>query len=222
MNTTVRDVMTTRVVAVREQAGFQEIVLALRQFRVSGCPVIDDGGQVIGVVSEADLLCKLSDPELPVGLVRLSWRLGEQTKATAVTAGRLMTAPAVCVEPDCRVGEAARMMQDKQLRRLPVVDAAGRLVGIVSRSDVLSVFDRPDAYVAEEVAKVIANEPSLDAGDFDVTVNSGIVTITGAVPDRELALRLIAHVRHADGVVAVRDRLSYPAAAACASESIDR
>jgi CBS domain-containing protein len=212
MNATVRDVMTTRVVAVRDEADFKEIVGALRRFQVSACPVVDSSGHVIGVVSEADLLCKLADPELPVGLVRLSWRLGEQTKATAVTAGRLMTAPAVCIQPEALVGQAARTMRDKQVKRLPVVDPDGKLVGVVSRSDVLSVFDRPDSYVAEQVAKLIADDTKLDAAELEVMVSAGIVTLTGAVPDREIALRLLGRIRHADGVVAVRDRLSYPSA----------
>ncbi len=210
MNATVRDVMTANVVAVREAADYKEIVMALRRFRVSACPVIDGGGRVLGVVSEADLLAKLTDPELPVGLIRLGWRLGEQTKAAAATAERLMTAPAICIGPDEQLRRAARLMQERQVKRLPVVDSELRLVGIVSRSDLLSVFDRPDAHVAEQVAKVIADDTALDAGEIRVAVASGVVTLTGAVQDRETALRLLARVRHADGVVAARDRLSYP------------
>jgi CBS domain-containing protein len=213
MGTTVRDVMTMNVIAVREEADYKEIVSALRRFRVSACPVVDDRGKVLGVVSEADMLAKLTDPELPAGLVRLSWRLGERTKATAVTAKQLMTAPAFCVRPAEHVSQAARLMQERQIKRLPVVDSWGRLVGIVTRSDVLAVFDRPDSYVAEEVAKLIADDSALDAARLEVTVRSGIVTLTGAVPGREIALRLLARVRHADGVVAARDRLSYPSAA---------
>jgi CBS domain-containing protein len=213
MSAKVRDVMTRRVVAVREEASFKEIIEALRRFQVSACPVVDDSGRVIGLVSEADLLCKLADPEMPVGLVRLNWRLGEQTKATAVTAGRLMTAPAICVGPEAHVGQAARIMREKQVKRLPVTDADGRLIGVVSRCDVLSLFDRPDSYIAEEVAKLIADDTTLDAAQLDVTIGSGVVTVSGAVPDTEVALRLVARLRHADGVVAVRDRLSYPTAA---------
>jgi CBS domain-containing protein len=212
MNATVRDVMTSNVVAVREAADCKEIVMALRRFRVSACPVIDDNGRVLGVVSEADLLAKLADPELPVGLIRLSWRLGEQTKATAVTAGRLMTTPAVCIHPDQGARQAARLMQERQVKRLPVVDSEHRLVGIVSRCDVLSLFDRPDGDVAEEVAKVVADDTALDAAEISVEVTSGVVTLAGVVQDREIALRLLARVRHADGVIAVRDRLGYPSA----------
>lgn len=217
MSATVRDVMTTKVIALREDADYKEIVTALRRFRVSACPVIDDSGRVIGVVSEADLLMKQTEADLPTGLIRLSWRLAEQTKATAVTARQLMTAPAVCIRADEQLSQAARLMRERQVKRLPVVDPGGRLVGIVSRCDVLSVFDRPDADVADEVAKIIDAEFGPDGCDLDVTVISGIVTVTGLVRQREHALRLLGCVRHADGVVAVRDRLSYPAAAEFAS-----
>lgn len=218
MGATVRDVMTARVVAVREDADYKEIVETLRRFRVSACPVVDNGGHVIGVVSEADLLCKLADPELPAGLIRLSWRLGEQTKATAVTAGRLMTAPAICIHPEASVSRAARMMRDNEVKRLPVIDHDGSLVGVVSRSDVLSVFDQPDPDVASAVAAIIAGDTAPGTGELEVTVTSGIVTITGAVPGREFALRLLARIRHADGVVAVRDRLTYPDGADLATQ----
>ena len=211
MSATVKDVMTTRVVALREGADYKEIVSALRRYRVSACPVIDDAGRVIGVVSEADLLYKEADPAMPLGLVRLSWRLGEQSKATAVTAEQLMTAPAVATQPGASLAEAARLMQDRQVKRLPVVAHDGRLVGIVTRSDLLSIFERTDADIWDEVVKVIlAEEFRLDANFFDITVRSGIVTISGLVDQRRTALSLLARVRHAEGVVSVRDRLTYP------------
>jgi CBS domain-containing protein len=206
------DVMTTRVIAVRANTDFKEIVAALRRYRVSACPVLDEADRVIGVVSEADLLYKEADPELPEGLVRLSWRLTEHSKATAWTADELMTAPAVTIRPGAPVGEAARLMHDRQIKRLPVVDADGRLVGIVTRSDVLSVFERPDADIWDEVVKVILGEElKLDPDFFDVTVRSGIVTVSGLLAERKTALGLLARVRHAEGVVGIRDRLTYPA-----------
>jgi CBS domain-containing protein len=211
MSTTVSDVMTRRVVALRADAGFKEIVAALRHYRVSACPVIDDSGRVIGLVSEADLLYKQTDPQLPAGLIRLDWRLHEQTKATAVTAAELMTAPPVVVHPSAAVTEAATIMQDLQVKRLPVVAADGRLVGIVTRSDVLSVFERPDADIWDQVTKVILDaEYGLDPDCFDVTVRSGVVTLSGQIDRRDTALHVLASVRHAEGVVGIRDRLSYP------------
>jgi CBS domain-containing protein len=213
MSATVRDVMTASVVALRRDANYKQIVSALRRYRVSACPVLDDSDRVIGVVSAADLLFKETDPDFPAGLIRLEWRLGAASKATAVIAGQLMTAPAVTISPEASVVDAAQLMQDRRIKRLPVVDRAGRLVGIVSRTDVLSVFERPDADIWDEVTKVIIGEEfTLDPDGFDVTVRSGIVTIAGLVDERETALHLLARVRHAEGVVSVRDRLSYPAA----------
>jgi CBS domain-containing protein len=209
MTATVRDVMTRRVIAVRRNADFKEIVTVLRRFRVSACPVIDDAGRVLGVVSEADLLYKEADASLPAGMIRLRWKLGEESKATAVTAGNLMTSPAVTIGPDVSVVDAARVMQNRELKRLPVVDEGGRLVGIVSRADLLSVYERPDADIWDEVTKsFIGEEFGLDPAEFDVGVSSGIVTICGMVDRRETALNLVARVRHGEGVVAVRDRLS--------------
>jgi CBS-domain-containing membrane protein len=214
MTTSVSDVMTSQVVAVREDASYKDIVGALRRYRVSACPVIDESAKVIGVVSEADLLYKQTDAEMPAGLTRLNWRLHEQTKATACTAAELMSAPAVVVDPAASLRVAARIMQDRQLKRLPVVTAEGRLVGIVTRSDVLSVFERPDGDIWDEVVKIILDEEfGLDPDSFDITVRSGVVTLAGQVDRRHTALHLLARIRHAEGVVGVRDRLSYPVSA---------
>lgn len=212
MSTTVGEVMTRRVVALREDAEYKDIVTALRRNRVSACPVIDDDARVIGLVSDADLLYKPTDPPMPPGLHRLDWRLHEHTKATAVTAGELMTAPAVVIDPMAPVVTAAKIMQDKLLKRLPVVDADGCLIGIVTRSDVLSVFERSDADIWDEVVKVFADEEfALDPGSFDITVRSGVVTLGGLIDQRGTALNLLGRVRHTEGVIGVRDRLGYPA-----------
>lgn len=199
MNASVRDVMTTRVVALRKDADFKEIVTALRQYRVSACPVIDDEDKVIGIVSEADLLFKETDPRLPTGSVRLSWRLAEQSKANAIMAEQLMTAPAISIGPGASLHEAACLMESTQIKRLPVIAPGGKLIGIVTRSDVLSVFERPDEEIWDEVAKVILDEEfELDPDSYDVTVRSGVVTIGGLVDRHETALGLLARIRHAE------------------------
>jgi CBS domain-containing protein len=209
MGTTVADVMTTRVIAVKRNADFKQIAHVLREYRVSACPVINDAGQVVGVVSEADLLYKTADADLPAGLIRLRWKLGEQSKITAITAAQLMTSPAVTINPDASVQLAARIMRDRRVKRLPVVGAHGELIGIVSRADVLGVYDRPDADILAEVARVIAAEFGLSPADFQATVSSGVVTLTGVVAQQQTELELAARIRHIEGVVAVRDRLSY-------------
>ena len=212
MSTTVGEVMTKRVVALREDAEYKYIVGALRRHRVSACPVIDEAARVIGLVSEADLLYKQTDPPMPAGLYRLNWRLHEHTKAAAMTAGELMTAPAVVIDPMAPVATAAKIMQDKLLKRLPVVNTDGRLIGIVTRSDVLSVFERSDEDIWDEIVKIFADEEfALDSGSLDITVRSGVVTLGGQIDQRGTALKLLGRVRHAEGVVGVRDRLEYPA-----------
>jgi CBS-domain-containing membrane protein len=209
--TTVRDVMTTSVVAVREDANFKEMVTVMRSRRVSAFPVLDSADKVIGVVSEADLLLKEAAPDYPKGLVRLSWRLTERSKAAGVTAAEVMTKPAVTISEDSPVTEAAQLMQSRRVKRLPVVDEYGRLRGIVSRADVLSVFERPDADIWADVVKdVIIGEFGFDAEMFVVTVRSGVVTVTGSVDRHADALALLGAIRHLEGIVAVRDRLSYP------------
>jgi CBS domain-containing protein len=210
--TTVQGVMSSTVVAVREDADFKEMVTVMRSRRISAFPVIDASGRVIGVVSEADLIAKEAAPALPQGAIRLAWRLKDRSRADGTTAAEVMTKPAVTISEDAPVAEAARLMQSRKVKRLPVVDGNGRLRGIVTRTDVLSVFERPDQEIWDEVVKdVIPSELGLDPELFVVTVRSGIVTITGSVQRRADALSLLGTVRHLEGVVGVRDRLSYPA-----------
>jgi CBS domain-containing protein len=208
LNATVGDVMTTRVIAVKRAAGYKEICGVLRQYRISACPVINDDEKVVGVVSEADLLYKVADPSPPMGLIRLRWKLGEESKVNAVTAGQLMTTPAISIQPAIPVQVAAQVMQERRIRRLPVVGLGGLLIGIVSRSDLLSVYERPDSEVRNEVVcEILAGEFELNPAEFEVTVASGVVTLAGPIARLQTALELLARVRHAAGVVAVRDRL---------------
>jgi CBS-domain-containing membrane protein len=207
--TSVKDVMTTNVVAVREEATFKEMVAALHSFRISAFPVLDATERVIGVVSAADLLAKEAGPALG----RLAWHPKERAKATGVTAADVMTAPAVTITENASAGEAAALMRSRRVKRLPVVDRDGRIRGIVSRVDVLTVYERPDREIWDEVVKgVLVSEFGLDPELFMVTVRSGVVTITGSIEKRADALGVLNAIRHLEGVVALRDRLSYPAA----------
>lgn len=214
MHSTVRDVMSGSVVAVRPAAGFKEIVRLMRQHNVSAVPVVDTDSNVIGIVSEADLLLKevpADDPAVAATSLLATGRRGELARAAAATAADLMTSSVANIRDNAPVTEAARLMHDRRVKRLPVVDRDGRLIGIVSRIDVLSVFDRPDDQInAEITTEVISREFGLDPAAFEVTVSSGIVTISGPVRDRDTARRLLETIRHSEGVVAVRDRLTYP------------
>jgi CBS-domain-containing membrane protein len=135
----------------------------------------------------------------------------DQAKARGVTAGDLMTAAVIAVRPEDTVEHAAKLMYDRRVKRLPVTDANGRLVGIISRADVLSVFDRTDEAIRAEILdEVPLGEYSEDPRTLDVTVKDGIVTLTGVPETSETGHEIVRRVRHIQGVVAVRDRLSYP------------
>ena len=210
MKRSVRDVMATRVVAVRKTASFKEMILRMRKSRISAFPVVDDQGRVVGVVSQADMLDKEAELATGQGPLAGVLRFGDHEKASGVTAAELMTSPPVTAGPDTPLAEAARLMRDHQVKRLPVINAAGRLVGIVSRADVLSVFTRPDADIRREAAEeMIAESLMLDSRGLGVTVHDGIVTLTGRPETRQVGRDLVDTVRHIDGVIAVRDQLSY-------------
>ena len=209
MNTTVKDVMTAEVVAVRRDTSFKEMAAVLRRYRVSALPVVDDAGRVIGVVSEADLLAKeaLADP----GMMTEVLHHKDVRKAEGLTAGDLMTRPAVTAAPEDPVEQAVRMMHFMRVKRLPVVSSGGQLVGIISRSDVLAVFDRPDEDIRKEIADtMLRHEFLIDPRLFSVTVESGVVTMEGHPETAALGHALVRKARHVPGVVAVRDRLTYP------------
>jgi CBS-domain-containing membrane protein len=209
MSATVRDVMTTRVVAVRRDASFREMAAMLRQERISAFPVIDDDGRVIGVVSEADMLIKEADKSGRPGLFSL-WRRRQRDKAAAVTAAELVTSPPVTIRPDAGVAEAARLMYENRVKRLPVVNQTQHLIGIISRADVLSVFSRSDEEIKREVGQVILDQFPAHPAPFRVTVKDGVVTVAGRPETDEVGRGIVDAVRHIEGVVAVRDRLSYP------------
>ena len=124
ISATVRDVMTTLVVIVRKDASFKEMAAMLRSRRISAFPVVDDAGRVIGVVSEGDLLVKEAVQADGTSVLAALRHLREDDKATGITAGDLMTEPAITIGPDAPVEEAARLMYDRRVKRLPVVNAA--------------------------------------------------------------------------------------------------
>jgi CBS domain-containing protein len=210
MKTAVKDVMTTRVLWVKKGATFREMAVALRENRVSAFPVIDDDGKVVGVVSEADLLTKealYGETGVIVGILHHR----DQNKARGVTAGDLMTTAVVAVRPEDTVERAAKLMYDRRVKRLPVTDATGHLVGIVSRADVLAVFDRSDEDIRKEIAdEVIAGELLVDPSTLGLAVRDGVVTLSGTPENGEVGDEILRRVRHVQGVVAVRDRFYYP------------
>ena len=207
----VSDVMTQDVAAVGLGAAFKDIVRTMQDRRVSAVPVVDAGNRVVGVVSEADLLPKEefrdSDPDRRTQLRRPS----DLAKAGSVTAGELMTSPALTVEADATLAQAARDMARARVKRLPVVDPTGRLEGIVSRADLLKVFLRDDEDIAEEVRReVVSYLFPAPASTVLVEVRNGVVTLGGRVRDTSLVPVAARLVRAVEGVVDVTFALDGP------------
>lgn len=211
-NNLVRDVMTRSVVSVGEETPFKEIVDVLATHRISAVPVVDAAGTVVGIVSESDLLAKVvadGGRGRPIREGHAS-RRGARRKAQAETAGELMSSPVVTVREDASVVHAARKAALEHVRRLPVVDSGGALVGIATRSDLLRVFLRGDEEIRTHLLEqVLAHQLLLDVSAIEVTVRAGIVTLTGQVERRIVIAPLLDAVRATAGVVAVRDQLTY-------------
>ncbi|WP_333775051.1 CBS domain-containing protein [Streptomyces sp. IBSBF 3136] len=201
----VSDVMTQTVAAVGRRAPFKEIVQLMQDWQVSALPVIEGEGRVVGVVSEADLLPKeelRDDPDASYLQLR---QPVDVAKAAALTADDLMTSPAVTVRGGAALAEAARIMAHEGVKRLPVVDDAGLLAGLVSRADLLKVFLRDDEDIAEEVRREIASHlfpPTSSA--VHVEVRDGVVTLTGRLADTALVPVAARLIRAVEGVVDVQ------------------
>ena len=210
----VRDVMTTTVITVDRITPYKEIAQLLTEHRISGMPVLSMGRHVVGVVSEADLLA-VEDKR--VRQARASFEAGERhwlrrAPQPALVAGDLMTSPPVTIHPDATIPAAARVMNASHVRRLPVVDPDGKLIGIVSRRDLLSVFLRPDSQIAADAREVLDEILLAEPGDATVSVRNGVVTLTGTLKSAAgqhtdlvpVAIRLLWDI---DGVVDVVNRI---------------
>src|SRR4029077_1955933 len=208
--TTVQEIMTTRVIWVKKDATFREMAAALHEHRGSAFPVVDADQKGIGVVSEADMLNEEALDDEP-GMIPGILHRRDQAKARGVTAGDLMTTAVVAASTDDTVEHAAKLMYDRRVKRLPVTDENGRLVGIISRADVLSVFDRTDHDIYQEITnEVILGGCLENPSAFQVTVKDGIVTLAGRLETNETGHNIIRLVRHVPSDAAVRARLSYP------------
>lgn len=205
----VRDVMTPDVVTVSESAEFKEVAGLLAAHRVGALPVLNPVGHVVGIVSESDLLLTQRYPHAAetARLIEPGRLRGERHRADGRTAGMVMSAPAITIAPGTTVTQAARLMHTHKVKHLPVVDADGALVGIVSRADLLRVFLRDDEAILADLRELLAAEPGIDPGEVGITVTDGVVTLRGRVRRRGAARTLALLARELDGVVGVDDRL---------------
>lgn len=206
----VADVMTTTVATVRPTATFKEMVRLMVERRVSCVPVVGDAGEVLGIVTEGDLIVKEEGERLEgVPWWRPADRSAAHAKAAGTTAAELMSSPAITVGMREHLAVAARAMQRHRVKHLPVVDGA-RLVGVVSRCDLLSVYARDDADIRTDVVDgVVRRWLFLDPERIEVIVEEGRVHLSGELERRSDVEMVVRLVRGLDGVVAVENDLGY-------------
>ena len=206
---TVGDVMSREVVTVSADTGFRQIADLLVSRRLSAVPVIDADGVVLGVVSEADLLLKLEYADrLPHHPLATRRTRVIRRKAGSERAVDLMTAPVISVGPEISVSRAARMLEAARVKRLPVVDDQGRLVGIMSRRDLVRTYVRTDAQLQTSVREML-NALWIDPATVTAECVAGVVRFTGRV-DRKSTAEMIANViRSTAGVVDVVNDLTF-------------
>lgn len=212
MQHTVASVMSSPVVTVTPETTFKECVRILRRKRVSGLPVVDAAGRLVGIVSETDLLNKVErrDPDTYV-LESRRHRL-DRARALALDVASVMSTEVISVAPDFPISLAAREMHTRGFKRLPVVDATGRLVGIVSRGDLLTVFLRTDRDVRVDVLKVLAEAMKKHGGhDLRARVSQGVVELSGSFDERSRCEATVRAVTSIEGAVGVRSLMTYSA-----------
>ncbi|TQK49996.1 CBS domain protein [Streptomyces sp. SLBN-118] len=201
----VADLMSPTAVSVQRGTPFKEIARLLDEYGITAVPVIDVHERPVGVVSEADLLRK------------------KTARDTSSVAEELMSSPAIVAQPGWSVVRAARVMEKKRIKRLPVVDESGRLVGVISRSDLLQLFLRRDRAIQEEILEdVVTHTLGLPPSSLTVEVTDGRVTLSGTVARKSLIPITLRLCESVDGVVDVVDRLAYDVDDSAAAEGGDR
>ncbi len=207
MSWTVADVMTEDVVAVGPDEDFKTVARLMHLHEVSALPVVDHDGKLVGIVSESDLLAKERERGANRPLLGLRWH--EDNLAAARRAGDVMTSPAICIAPDASIPEAARLMYREAVKRLPVIDQTGDLLGIVSRADLLKTFTRSDESIRRDIiADVLKKSLSIDPRTVRVDVLNGLVRLSGEVESKSLATLVVKMVERVEGTVAVDSKLT--------------
>jgi CBS domain-containing protein len=208
----IRSVMSTHVVTISPETTLRDAAARLIRYGVSGLPVVDEGGRLVGVLSEADILAKEAGTAHGASSPRegmLGWLIGEQphVQLDARTVADAMSSPALTIGPERTAREAAARMLAEGVNRLPVVES-DTLVGIVSRADLVRAFARSDTEIRREIeTEVVKQILWLDSTELDVAVDDGVVTLSGKL-DSDTDIELLREfVRRVPGVVNVRSNL---------------
>ncbi|MFI9612908.1 CBS domain-containing protein [Streptomyces sp. NPDC052023] len=209
---TVAELMTWGVVSARRDTAFKQIARLPADHDITALPVVDDLDRPVGVVSGGDLLRRSADQPDPAGrAVVLELEAGKPAKAQGSRAEDLMSAPAACARrPEWSVAEAARVRETHHVKRLPVVDEADRLLGIVSRGDLLRIFLRRDDAIRDEITQdVLWRTMGFGPSQVTVEVRDGRVDLGGSAAFKSLIPVVERLCRSVDGVVSVAEHLAY-------------
>lgn len=199
MSWKVKSVMTEEVVSVLPETPFKECVDMIRVHRVGALPVVDAGGRLLGILTESDMLRK---EERSIGR--------DERRAGARTAADAMTRAVITSTTESTLGEAARLMHASSIRHLPITDAEGRLVGIISRADLLKVFLRSDESIRREIDEVLLPQTfDIPRGSLEIDVREGVVHVGGEVESSSRARLVVAFIERIEGVVGVDSMLGY-------------
>lgn len=200
----VEELMSRNVVTVGPDTPLKDVAVLLTEHRIGGVPVVE-GGRVTGVVSETDIVAKERGR-----LASRRLRHRRDDKRTARTAGEAMTAPPVTVDSWRSTAGAAAIMLEHDVNRLPVVDDTGRLIGIVTRADLVRAFARSDAEIEREIRdEVLRRSYWLDQSALTMNVEGGEVVISGEVDSEAVAETLPISIERVPGVVSVDANLNW-------------
>jgi CBS domain-containing protein len=207
----VKEIMTSDVLTIGPEAEIREVARLFVERGISGLPVCGAQREILGVVSEGDILFKEQGPRGQSALSRFGGAASKELeKALAVKVSEAMTAPAITVSPHCSVAEAARLMSERRINRLPVVND-GELVGIVTRTDLVRAFVRADEEIGREIREDVVRRSLWleDPEALVVEVERGAVRLSGSVDTRSDAVLLERLTARVPGVVSVEAGLSW-------------
>jgi len=211
MTMKVRDLMSTDPLTVSPDTPLKEAARMMVRNKVSGLPVIGDGA-LVGIVTEADFLRQEANRDQPYRFSLLDALFGEgpSEPPTVESVAEVMTEDLITATPEVTIGEAARVMATRGVKRLPVVDGDGVLVGIISRADVVNAFTKPDEIIEDEIREdIIRRLLFLDPADVGVTAEDGVVTLDGELENRTETRLLVELTRRVEGVVRVESQLTF-------------
>ena len=203
----VSELMTRDPVSIGPDAPLKDAARAMTAHKISGLPVVDDDGSVVGILTEADFV-EMVKKSGGTGLLDLLFE--EHKPAGAVTVGEVMTRKVVTIEPDAGHVDAARVMHRKKVKRLPVVDGHGKLVGIISRSDLLHVYARSDEEIEHQIVnRILSTVMAVDPSTVEVRVDDGCASLSGELSTRTETQLLEYMVAELPGVISVESKLRF-------------